>query len=522
MRLACKALVALQIVMHGGIVVSASAATGADSGESEFRWAKGLIYSYYGENIQTNLNEAKTSIAKAEEKGYPSSKIWAIKAESALREVQFGSMDYRVKGTIRSFAYRAIQSDRRDPSGYAVLAHLELVEECFPCARVWAEYGLRASSNDPEAQFAAALAHLAIRDRGNADRFLAKAMQATPDLARRADMQLNYAMKLAEIGDLETAEKSFRQAIDIAGTSRIRPFCTYQYARFLLFQRGDADGALREMKSFNAISTSRKAQVILDMASYLKWARLSLASKAASDDSPPESTGFTSVKTAFVEGALHAGTGEITLAMLKARAIKDINLKDTNSNTALIAAARSNNLTLMRELIARKADVNAQNSRSERALTFVAANGDIDAARLLIGKGAAVNFVDGDGSSPITIAIQKGHAKFADLLFAHHATLESSTTKAGVLIVAAAANGNRVIVELLIKRGVNVNAKDDYGQTALISATIYGQRDIVRLLLDKKANAETRFLGSTALDYAKERGDADLIELLSGARKLAI
>jgi ankyrin repeat protein len=89
------------------------------------------------------------------------------------------------------------------------------------------------------------------------------------------------------------------------------------------------------------------------------------------------------------------------------------------------------------------------------------------------------------------------------------------------LLNAAVQSGNLDVVITLLARGLDVNAKDQYGQTPLIAATLAGQRKAVKYLLKLNANTEARFMRGSALDYAREIGDQEIIRLLENAGKLA-
>ena len=70
----------------------------------------------------------------------------------------------------------------------------------------------------------------------------------------------------------------------------------------------------------------------------------------------------------------------------------------------------------------------------------------------------------------------------------------------------------------LIERGVDVNAQDDDGRSALHHAALQGVRpDYVRKLLDAGADPKLRDgSGSTALDCARQKGRAKVVEALGG------
>ena len=71
------------------------------------------------------------------------------------------------------------------------------------------------------------------------------------------------------------------------------------------------------------------------------------------------------------------------------------------------------------------------------------------------------------------------------------------------------------VVRLLIARGADVNGAQTAGYRPLHQAAVAGREDLVRLLLDAGADKAARCdRGKTAADYARERGHAELGELL--------
>ena len=86
------------------------------------------------------------------------------------------------------------------------------------------------------------------------------------------------------------------------------------------------------------------------------------------------------------------------------------------------------------------------------------------------------------------------------------------------------------IVELLLEAGADIEGDvgpDD--RTPLMSAAYWGDAEMVRLLLNKGANAQAKaegewcleemYKGKTVLDFAREGGNADCIELLMPYRE---
>jgi hypothetical protein len=131
---------------------------------------------------------------------------------------------------------------------------------------------------------------------------------------------------------------------------------------------------------------------------------------------------------------------------------------DENGNSALIAAAYSNNLPAIRALIEhRRIPLNLQNYDGETALSVAVMNNNYDIAKFLIDRGADLNMANYRCESPLHQAV--------------------------VL-------GNIEISRLLIEGGSYVDAEDECGETPLHFAVREDQVEIVEYLLSIGADPD--------------------------------
>src|SRR5882672_1659802 len=84
-------------------------------------------------------------------------------------------------------------------------------------------------------------------------------------------------------------------------------------------------------------------------------------------------------------------------------------------------------------------------------------------------------------------------------------------------LFAAALDGHEEAVLLLLDRGADINGKMTRGQSALIAAAYEGHTDIVKLLLSRGANVNADWEGCTALDSARQKDHAEIVDLLQRA-----
>ena len=99
--------------------------------------------------------------------------------------------------------------------------------------------------------------------------------------------------------------------------------------------------------------------------------------------------------------------------------------------TALGAAVKAGNDSVVKFLIANGADVNARSVNECTPLHLAALNGRKRAAQLLIAAGASVNAKDDDGGTPLHDAVSMGNKDVVELLIAKGAAINARTKSMG-------------------------------------------------------------------------------------------
>lgn len=219
-----------------------------------------------------------------------------------------------------------------------------------------------------------------------------------------------------------------------------------------------------------------------------------------------------------------------------------INLKDSQGQTALLLAIPSGNITTIMKLILAKANLNVQRqSDGWTALMLAIKEGHENIAKLLIRKGANLEMqnysmpssdVDQGCVTALTIALREKRWELAQFLvekganFLIENTCYFSTNIHPLNPLILANQNNQVLSHLmmqklskqhptqafmwaarlglqlpviqLLEKGVNINYKDKEGNTALMWATMSAltqvekQKAMVNLLLQKGANPELK------------------------------
>lgn len=189
----------------------------------------------------------------------------------------------------------------------------------------------------------------------------------------------------------------------------------------------------------------------------------------------------------------------------------------------LITAAGQGDVAAVTAGIVAGADLEARDANGVTALLAATHANQVEAARLLIEAGADVNAKDAISDSPYLYAGARGHLEILKLTLAHGADLASVNRYGGTALIPAAERGHVETVATLIAASVDVDHVNRLGWTALLEAIILGDGGprhvaIVKLLLE--AGADPNLSDSddvSPLAHARNRGYAEMVQLLQQA-----
>ncbi len=209
---------------------------------------------------------------------------------------------------------------------------------------------------------------------------------------------------------------------------------------------------------------------------------------------PPHIQGGTGMS---IGDKLNKGRGSFDWAKMAESDIKtfldrggDVNHRDKDGGTALMAATRFGSQNLVAALLKRNADVNATDSDGVTAL-MIAARGYSNPetnredwsriGMMLLGRNADVNIQKKDGWSALMFWSQAGDAE---------------------------------LVRYLLAKGADVNAKSRQGVTSLMAAAVVGHSEVVQILLENGADPNAKANGKSALQLARWKRHHKVIRLL--------
>ena len=164
-------------------------------------------------------------------------------------------------------------------------------------------------------------------------------------------------------------------------------------------------------------------------------------------------------------------------------------------------------------------NVNAKNSEGLTALMAACVDGHRDIVAILFGKGSDVNATSALGETALMVAAARGHDDIVRLLLDHNADPKACSDKGVPPLSYAAGGGHTKAMSLLVDKGALVNAQSEQGTTALMWAAKSGRTDAVKFLIDHGAALETKDNdGHVAMDWAGDHTRVRSLLRTAGAK----
>lgn len=142
----------------------------------------------------------------------------------------------------------------------------------------------------------------------------------------------------------------------------------------------------------------------------------------------------------------------------------DPNTVSPNGEPVLLIAARAGYTGTVDALLAAKANVNARSKFGDSAIMGAALSGHLDLVKKLRARGAEI---DGGGWTPLIYAATGGQDAVVAYLLAEGANVNAVSPNGTSALMMAVREGKGSTVNLLITRGANVNQRNQSGGTAL-------------------------------------------------------
>lgn len=182
-----------------------------------------------------------------------------------------------------------------------------------------------------------------------------------------------------------------------------------------------------------------------------------------------------------------AARGDLARVEALLRAGADIEQRDANGRTAVLAATDGNHLAVVRALIAAGANVNAQDALRDSAFLLAGARGYTEIVRATLAAGADLKLPNRFGGNALIPACERGHVDTVRFLLTTPMDVDHVNKLGWTCLLEAVILGNggpahQEIVRMLIARKANLNLADREGVTPLQHARRRGQKEVAELL----------------------------------------
>lgn len=441
---------------------------------------------------------------------------------AALAELKYRLYTNRqgAPGEVVQLADRAVKVDPENADAQVIYSKIMLDQRQVDAAAQAAQQAIRLAPNKPEAMFQMASVARNANRYDEAETWYRKAIDRHTHKQRKSNIYFHLADMLSKREPVDVAKTAaaYESAADLAEGSFQIP---NDAAVFLMNNTERYDRAIELiMKALSAADYSMGRQN-LGLLQYYKWGHATLHPDKYRDTKdkpwdPEKITAVTGVtkEDAFAVNPLVSGTPYATLAMLKLSMIKDVDAfpKDCECrpDNALIASAHSNNLDVVKSLIAKGANVNAADPKyGSTALFYAVRFQNLEMVRFLVDHGARVNLQDKRGNLLVEYAIvdAKPHdARVLQLLLDKGGDAEAINARGAPLAAVAVMQGKPAALALLLSKyeaDPNTRLGGDRGDPLLALAALNTHADgneMVKMLLDAGANPWVKARGMDVVD----------------------
>ncbi|MDF3048296.1 MAG: hypothetical protein K0R73_1414, partial [Candidatus Midichloriaceae bacterium] len=192
----------------------------------------------------------------------------------------------------------------------------------------------------------------------------------------------------------------------------------------------------------------------------------------------------------------------------------EVNSIDQSGTTALIYAAKSGNLEVVKFLLENGADANTKNKDGKSALMMIVDSGNLDLLQTLIDKKLGVEALE--------YAITSGNFWMAKACVNKQIKVETKVGRVYPILAAAITSGDLDIMNMIFSKVSDQNLLTTFKNEALHYAIKQGDLEMVKSLIDQGANINYALSSIPPISSAILLGHMEIADLLLAQEKLNV
>ena len=213
-----------------------------------------------------------------------------------------------------------------------------------------------------------------------------------------------------------------------------------------------------------------------------------------------------------------AESGDLLLVKMLVLNGADPELTYIEETTPLLIAVLNGHFDVAHFLLEKGADPNHRDIYQGSPLLYAAALNDYEIADLLLFYGASDSIRDKDGNAALMTAVFFGNLETSDVLLQNGLDPDGADNQDNTPLMIAAQQGNLPMTQLLIERGAGLEEVNKKNFTPLAHAVFFSRDSVARLLVDSGANVNHNIqAGENLYDLARRQGNVKMARLLKDA-----
>ena len=213
-----------------------------------------------------------------------------------------------------------------------------------------------------------------------------------------------------------------------------------------------------------------------------------------------------------------AESGELLLVKVLVLNGADPDLSYVENTTPLMIAVLNGHFDVAQLLLEKGANPDLRDDFQGSALLYAAALNNYEIADLLLFYGASDSIRDRDGNTALMTAVFFGNLETSDVLLQNGLDPDGPDKQQNTPLMIAAQQGNVPMSQLLIEKGAGLEKVNKQNYTALAHAVFFRRDTLARLLIDSGAHVNHQIeAGENLYDLARRQGDGKMARLLKDA-----